>query len=150
MNALTELKRGALTKTQQDTFSAALIDEILNGNANPLEVELYLKSMEKVIETVRKNPYVKDAILNEAVKYGEKTFEHLGCKITVTGKQSFDYSVCGSAKWMQLDEEIKSLTLAKKELEEHLKTIKVPYSTMDGEIINPPSVSRSEFLSIKF
>ena len=150
MNAISELKRGALTKSQQETFAAALIEEILSGNANALEVEVYLKSMEKLIETVRKNPYVKDAVIAEAVKYGEKTFDHLGCKITVTGKQTFDYSSCCSSEWDKLDAEIKSLSARKKELEEHLKTLKVSYSTLEGEIINPPTVSRSEFFTIKF
>lgn len=150
MNAISELKRGALTKAQQESFSAKLIDEILNGDANSLDVNLYLKSMEKVIETVLKNSLVKEAIFSEAAKFGEKTFEHLGCKITMTGKQTFDYATCGSSEWEDLDDKIKSLTVKKKNLEETFKTLKAPMATLEGEIINPPAISRTEFLTIKF
>ena len=53
----------------------------------------------------------------------------------------YDYSVCSDAEWDKLNAQLTDIKVKMKERETFLKTLKEPMSTMDGEIINPPSIT---------
>ena len=66
MNAIAELRRLPETKEQVKSFAYAVINEIMDGNINnPVEIEVRLKMIEESIKIIRKDPRIKNLIINE-------------------------------------------------------------------------------------
>jgi len=65
MNAIAELKRLPETKEQVQSFAYAVINEIMDGDNNPVEVEVRLKMIEESIKIIRKDPRIKNLLVNE-------------------------------------------------------------------------------------
>lgn len=128
-------------------FSDLLKNEILSGDVNPLDVELVLKSMEEVIKTTRADKHVKEAVLQEAAKWSEKTFEYKGISATKSSKTTYDFSGCGDEVYNDLIKQQETLKAQIKAREAMLKTGVNPDT---GETYTPPKASTTEFLTIKF
>lgn len=148
--AISQFSNLPQTKSERESFVQLVVNEILSGSRDPLEVEIYLKNIEETINEIRKNSEVKQLLLSEASKYSAKTFDFNGSKITISQRSSYDYSVCGNSEWESLDSEIKGLTERKKLIEKQLSLMdKSIVDAETGEVINPPLKSVSEFLTIK-
>lgn len=116
------------TKGQQDYFIARLVESITEGNEDPLKAWVLLKSMEQVIKKVLADKSVREAALNEADKYGEKTFNFRNARITVKeGRPTYDYSA--SEDWKAAKAEAELANEALKAIEKRLQTAspKAPY-----------------------
>jgi len=140
------------TKAERETFVQMCVAEILEGNRNPLELELMLKNLEETVNAIRKNPDIKSAIQAEAEKYTEKTFKAFGCTITKTNRTTYDFTGCNDSVYNDLKEAETKAKESLKDRENLLKTIKPGTSianTETGEEIFPPATSTSEFLTIK-
>lgn len=59
--------------------SQRLINEVMEGNVNPLEAFVNLKKVEEAIKAVKSE--IEDLALTEAAKH-PKTFDYLGCEVT--------------------------------------------------------------------
>ena len=116
------------TKSQQDHFASLLVGSITGGNEDPLKAWVLLKSMEQVIKKVLADKSVKASALNEADKYGEKTFNFRNARITVKeGRPTYDYSA--SEDWKAAKAEAELANEALKAIEKRLQTAspKAPY-----------------------
>ena len=147
--AIAEFKRMPATKDERKNFVQIAVNEILSGSQNPLEVELMLKSMEMTIEEIRKNKGVKEAVMEEAEKYNEKTFDFMGASITIQNRSTYDYSNDGT--WCGLKEEETQIANRRKARELILKGTMEPLVDEDtGEVTNPPFRTSQQILVIQF
>ena len=137
-------------KRDANRIGAMIIGSILDGDVNPLETEIKLRYIESIIEQVRKNANVKDAVLTEAEKYPEKTFSEYGADITKTRSSRYDYSGCGDSVRDGLANDITALNEKKKEREKMLQGLAESMVIEEtGEIIYPPVKSSSDVLRVK-
>jgi len=123
-------------------FVDKVVSEVEGGLINPLDLVIYLRSIQKSIDGI--NDKVKQMIIDEADKYPQKSFEYKGAMISKEELGTkYDYENCEDMIWGKLDSEIKGLTEKKKERETFLKTIKDPIGYTDTETgetwkVNPP------------
>jgi len=80
--------------------------EVLDGKVDPLEVYAQLKQMKKDLDESLK--VIEEEAREEALKYGEKHFEHKGFKIEVRGG-STRYNFSNIQAWKQKKDELKSI-----------------------------------------
>ena len=145
MNALAELKHLPFTKVEQADYVSQAVDEILSGNIDPLQADIRLKAMAEVITAIREDLRVKNAVIEEAEKYG-KTFSLSGVSITVSKKTEKDYS--------GIDPVLDDLQTQADKLKEMIKARKITISAgvdpSTGETFAPPKTSTTQFLTYKF
>lgn len=148
--AISQFSNLPQTKKEREMFVQLVVNEILSGSRDPLEVEIYLKNIEETINEIRKNSEVKQLLISEASKYNSKTFDFNGSKITISKRSTYDYSTCNSSEWSELDSQIKELKEKQKVIEKQLSIMtKSIVDAETGELINPPVKSTTEFLTIK-
>ena len=140
-----------LNKRDISRIAAKTVLTVINGDANPLEVDIKLRFLAQMIEQVRDNSEMKEAVLNEANKYPEKTFTEHGAEITKCAVGArYDYSKCEYGYYTEVLDEIKKLNEKKKECEKLLQGLTddmVIEAT--GEIIHPPSKTSKEGMRVK-
>ena len=141
-NAISTLKYFNTSKVGINSFVDKVVSEVEGGLINPLDLVIYLRSIEKSVDGI--NGRVKQMILDEADKYSEKTFEYKGALISKEELGvKYDYENCEDLIWNKLDSEIKDLMERKKDREAFLKTIKDSIGYTDTETgetwkVNPP------------
>lgn len=105
-----------------------------------------------MVELVEKDEQIKAAVLREAEKYGAKTFELHGAKVTVkeVGVR-YDFSQCGSTAWQQRKEWVDNHTASLKGIEEWLKKLpeKGGVDPDTGEALFPPVRKSTTSVSIE-
>lgn len=124
------------------TFSHQIIKSVKEGNVNPLEVLVMLRSLEAVSELVRDE--LNEYFVREADKHSEKKFECYGAiieKAEVGTK--YNYLGTGDIEYEMLHSEAETAKRRLKEREEFLKTLKEPMqlvNTDTGETyqVRPP------------
>lgn len=146
MDQLPSTPMGALrfmpsTAQEVGRFAKGIIEAVQNGDANPIEVLVLLRSLEAVSETVRDS--IKGNIENAADKYSEKTFEVFGAKVEKADFGKYDYSGCGDKEWELFNTAEESAASSRKEREAFLRTLKEPMDVLDKETgetwtIRPP------------
>ncbi len=123
MNALNTFNQMPATKEESKEFARQIKDIILSGEVDPLDFAIHLKAIENFIEALKKDNHVKEAILDEAEKHGEKTFTKLNAKITICEagvKYSYedDKHDVLTARKKKIDLEIKAREAYLKQLKE--------------------------------
>lgn len=146
MNELALLATAPISKAAQIALSNGAINEILNGEVDPLKVDLHLKAMEETIKMVRGNNLVKHAVIEEAEKYG-KTHKIDDVSITVSTRTDRDFSQCGDQFYNDAVAEMERLKAVIKAREAMLLTGVNPET---GESYYPPQTKTSTFLTYKF
>ena len=143
MNSLEKLSNGLVTKESKAKFIQECKDEILSGNVNPLQTEVYLKNLADIIKKIREDKEVKDYVMTEAEKNG-KSFDFQGNKIVVSSKRTYNYSKCGHTEYDKL--------IKRKEgIETFLKSMPEGDEVFDkdsGERLSRPTFTTSSFLTI--
>lgn len=121
-----------VTKADRELFVKKTKEVILSGERNPLEFAAYLKSCEMIIDELRKDTEIENAIQSEQAKHGQKSIELFGAKFTLaeTGVK-YDYS--GSSRWVQVTKNIENLNSTKKAIEKMLQSMTEPITTVDEE-----------------
>ena len=149
MNALNVITLMPSTKQQQVDFSTQVINSVINGEFNALELDIHLKLIEDTIKLIRKNNQVKGSVMDECNKYPSKNIELLGAKITVVSKASYDFSE--DAEHNGLNEELIAAKGNIKQREAFLKALtKEVADPQTGELIYPPSKKSTDYLKITF
>ena len=130
-----------LTKSQVIKLFETTKDQIMAGEAEPLKVAIQLKALEDVIKKLRTDIQIKDYTLEEAERYGEKSFDVHGANFQIkeTGVK-YDYSNCNDATLEGLYNKMNDLKKKIKDRENMLKMISEDNQAIstDGEILNPP------------
>jgi len=121
------------TKNEIQSFVDGLVESVMNGDTSPLLINVQLSALEAVVEGVKKNPDFKESVLNEAMRYGTKTFDAYNAQIQVkeTGVKN-DYSLCGHPQYDAICEKIAELTEQKKSFEKYLQSLRAK-----TDFINP-------------
>ena len=130
MNQLPDSAMGALRlmpskAIEVANFSMQIIKAVQNGEANPLEVLIMLRSLEAVSEMVREE--IQDNIINEASKYPEKKFNAFGAIVEKTELGTkYDYLGSGDREYEELHAEAETAKSRLKERETFLRAVKDP------------------------
>ncbi len=115
-----------------DTFSNQVIQAVQNGEVNPLKVRVWLKTMEDIIERVKKE--TADHQLRESEKYPEKAFEYSGAKIEKSELGTkYNYSGSNDPIYNHRKQIADAANEQLKEREEFLKALKEPLILVDDE-----------------
>lgn len=134
------------TKEQRSSFVNDLIEKVKDGTVNPLKVHCQIKAMEEIIKSVNDDPEYKSVVLDEAEKFGKKSFEFGNAKFQVKEVGvKYDFTMCGDPDWEQMNAQQESLKEKKKAKETELKALPaggrsvVNESTGEVYKIFPPS-----------
>jgi len=134
---------------QQINLAMKIKQAVLDGDVNPLELDIRLKAVENVIESVRKDTEIKRLIDDEAVKYG-KTFELCGAEVTQSSRKKYYYESDQIWKGLKSTEQVAAGK--RKAREDFLKAVNNP-ETPDpetGELIGPLGYGETQVSTIKF
>jgi hypothetical protein len=152
-SAISQMTVMPVTPSERKTFIEKVVDEITSGERNPLDFNIILKEMEDTIEAIRKDERVKNAIMIEANKYSEKSFEYKGYKITKSSRSTYDYSTCNDDQWNKLSKEAASIKEKLKARESFLAAIKPDFDSIvngeTGEMLCAPAKTTTDYLTIK-
>ena len=129
------IKFNHTTKEQRSEVVREMMEEILNGRVNPLELHLRLKAAEEVIKALTSMPAYKGILLDEAAKYG-KSFQYQTAKVEVKEVGvKYDFTNCGSSRLADLYKQQAEIDARIKELETYHKAL--PPSGI--EVLDPVS-----------
>jgi hypothetical protein len=120
---LIQLTSKQLSKASLNDWSNEMIKLIEGGDINPLEAHAKAKAIRTALDIVLKS--TEDLAQDEAMKYGAKTFEAFGAKVTLKDGATIP-SYEEDSVWAELKEQLK----AREEL------IKLAFKAKDVEIID--------------
>ena len=137
MNAISYFKQLPETKEQINTFFVQVKESFLNGEENPLKLWVQFKAFETLLKEINKDEKIKDAVLNEAMKYPGTTFEDFNAQIQIKeASPKFDFH--NDTILANLEKQITELTEKKKKREIMLKSLDKPvWDEESGEEIKP-------------
>ena len=123
------------------------VQQVIDGNADPLEVWAQIKGLEKFIDDAKSQ--IEKAALIEAEKYGEKTFEYKGMTFNkIEGRAMYKYDHL--PMWNALKEEMKHIEEKSKSAARN-QQIGVNSVDDDGVVIDPCIITYTKpSLSVKF
>jgi len=131
------------------TLAQSVVQDVRDGNIDSVQAFIYaskgLEFFKGVVDNVR--PIVAG---KQIQKGGIKLYDTEIIEKKNPDKYSFE--VCNDFEWDTLNALLAETKLKIAEREKFLKTLKEPMSTMEGEIINPPSItygSQNVGLSLK-
>jgi hypothetical protein len=127
------------SKEEVKSFVEKAKEEILSGNESALKIECQLKAFEEVIKQLRSDNDIKYAVLDEAERYGTKTFEEYGAKITIRDGGRYNYNNCEDSVYQDLIEQQNEIKEKIKKRTEFLKTVpeEGTVNPDTGEFIKP-------------
>lgn len=145
MNNLPERATGviqqfATSRAGIDIFSDQVIEDVQGGFISALQVRIWCKSMEMLIERINKETAKNQ--LTESEKYAENKFEYAGASVEKADFGKYDYAQSQDPEWELYDSEEKKFAELRKGREAFLRTMQKPQGiiTDDGEAktIFPP------------
>lgn len=142
------------TKEDRKEFVSTIVNQVQNGNVDPLKLHLQLKSMEDIIKGFNADEQYKSLLLDAAEKHG-KAFDYQSAKFQIkeTGTK-YDYSQCNDSQLAELEEMKAKLEEQIKKHQTFLKTLPLSGKTIlneeTGEAVTmyPPSKSSTTGLAI--
>jgi hypothetical protein len=130
------------TKSGITTFASQVINEVENGNLDPLRVRLLCDTVEQIADKIK--TATKSHQVNAATKYGERPFSFMGAEFHYTPtKTEYDYKACGDPEFDMLNAQKDMIEARIKQRQEWLKTMGNPETVVNkvtGEIVDiyPP------------
>jgi len=123
------------SKDQVELFIKGATEQILNGQVDPLEAAVYLKTMEDVLKGIRDNKEIKEMIRFEVIEKGGEI--NLGnAKIKNIDRPNWDYSK--DTHWNDLKNKIELLNEHRKNREKMLQILEKEVADPEtGEMIFP-------------
>ena len=140
------------SKVEKDIIALDTITDILDGNTNPLVALAQLKHLEELIDTIKNDPNVQEAIHNELNKYGRDEMPTiLGYKISRAERKSYDYTDCGDVYLSDMKLQAKKISDIVKMREKFLSSLqqKVFDSENGGFEIMPPVVKYTTYFKLQ-
>jgi hypothetical protein len=129
---------------KKEVVKLALKEQILNGYLNPLEFYRQAKIAAECIDDLKKDPEVFEMAMTEIAKYGKEKPTVNGAVVTSSQRSVYDYESTGDPVWKELKQKLK-------DREKFLQNI--PSGGVadpeTGEMIMPPTIKISEFITVK-
>lgn len=148
--ALSTLSVLPATREQQHRFANMMVEEIINGDHDPVKVWHQMSIIADTLNEVKDSLTVRQAVANELEKYGKEGASINGCKITLTGRKKWDYSECGHTGYNTMKAQEEKVKSAIKDIEKFLQAMKEPMvDPTSGEIIIPPTFTTTEVITVK-
>ena len=150
-NPLSLITKFPSTKRDREFFIHQVVEEIMNGNHYPLQIEVKLKNLEEIIKGIRTSNTVRNAVLNEASLFPEKTFDKYGARITKSSRREWIYDNCNDSILEDFRIQLNQLQVAIKDRETFLQSLKPGMLAIDeatGEQLHPPAVNEKTILQI--
>lgn len=145
------------SKTEQKEMANAFVSKVTDGNINPIDAVIQMKSLSETINAFLKSEEIKDAVIIECEKYGKGERPCYNGAILQLKETSvnYDFSVCNDPVYSRLIKQRDDINQQCKEREKYLKAISKPKAEIDedsGEvfILNPPSKQSTTSYSITF
>ena len=125
-------------KAFRTDLAQRVVQDVKDGIIDPLEAFIYANKGQEVFDAIVTN--IRPIIAGKQIqKGGIKMYD--AEIIEKKNPDKYDYSVCSDAEWDKLNAQLTDIKAKMKVRETFLKTLKEPMATMDGEIINPPSIT---------
>lgn len=125
-------------KAFRTDLAQRVVQDVKDGIIDPLEAFIYANKGQEVFDAIVTN--VRPIIAGKQIqKGGIKLYD--AEIIEKKNPDKFDYAVCNDSEWDKLNAQLTDIKAKMKVRETFLKTLTEPMSTMDGEIINPPSIT---------
>lgn len=128
-------------------FAEAIVTSVMSGDVDPLDVRSKVDAIEKIIKEIKDDQSFKDAVLDQADTYAEKTFEHNNVKFTKAESAQWDYS--DDEIWQGLKDQEKEIAEQRKSEEEILKALKQP-TEVNGVLRHPPFRKATTYVRVTF
>ena len=144
---------GKVAKQQLESQLRAMY---LSGDFDPLDIEIKVKGVSDAIEAVRKDPEVRDAVMDALSMYNEKTIELNGAQVQKKNTAAkYDFLACQDPVWESLNAQLDTLKQQIKDREGFLKSLKkmeviVDQDTGEAVEVQPPIKTQGETLAITF
>ncbi len=130
-----------------ELFANAIVEGIMSGDVDPLEVRARIDAIEKIIKAVKANEQFKDVVLDAADLQPEKSFEISGIKFTKADTVKYFYS--HDAVWLKHKADEDAAAALRKGREAILKALKEP-TVIDGVECLPPDKHRTTGVRVTF
>ena len=122
------------TKEARAAFVNEIIDQVHEGQADPIKVHLQLKCAEDIIKQITGNETFRKDLIDACDNQGGKSFTFQNAKFEKKEVGvKYDYSQCNDAKLAELEAEMAQLSEAVKARQELLKT-----APQSGLIVTDP------------
>ena len=91
-----------MTQDEKEQLTA-VVESVEDGHTDAIDAYHHLTQLSKLAKECADQ--IRDQAITEAEKYGEKTFERQGLKVTVnSGRKSFDFKGCPS--WIEVKDKL--------------------------------------------
>lgn len=125
-------------KAFRTDLAQRVVQDVKDGIIDPLEAFIYANKGQEVFDAIVTN--IRPIIAGKQIqKGGIKMYDAEIIEKKNPDKYSFD--VCNDSEWDKLNAQLTDIKAKMKERETFLKTLKEPMATLEGEIINPPSIT---------
>lgn len=125
-------------KAYRNDLAQSIVQSVKDGEAEATEVFIYANKATEVFDAIIAN--VRPIIAGKQIqKGGIKLYD--AEIIEKKNPDKYDFSVCSDSTWDNLNAQLTDIKAKMKERETFLKALKEPISTLEGEIINPPSIT---------
>lgn len=151
--ALGTLKLMPSNLEQVSRFSKQLVQSVMDGETNPLQLLVMLRALEKTSEVVI--DCIRENINSEASKFSEREINMFGATLEKSEVGTkYDYASTGDIEWEQRDALVNAATNLRKEREAFLRALKEPMTVVNeetGEVtqIRPPLKRSTTFVKVK-
>lgn len=130
-----------------ELFANAIVDGLMTGDVDPLEIRAKIDAIEKIIKAVKDNEQFRDVVLDAADQYPEKSFEVNGIKFTKAESARYDYAE--DREWRSWKEDEAECSQKRKAREDVLKALKEP-TEINGVMCYPPIKHSSTGVRVSF
>ena len=125
-------------KATRTDLSQWVIREVKDGQIDATEAFIYANKASEYFDAIVTN--LRPIIASKQIqKGGLKLYD--AEIIEKKNPDKYDFSVCSDSTWDSLNAQLTDIKAKMKERETFLKALKEPISTLEGEIINPPSIT---------
>ena len=143
------------TKQQRKVFVQNVLDQIRDGNTDPIKVHLQLKCAEDIIKQITGNEEFRSELIDACDKQGGKSFTYQNAKFEKKEVGvKYDYSQCNDAKLVELESKIELLSEQLKSRQSLLKTAPASGLTVVDEesgetyTVYPPAKSSTTSIAV--
>lgn len=138
----------ASNKKQREALAQSVVQEVREGTQDPTQVFLFAKKAQDFFKSITDN--VKPFVAGKQIQKGGITL-YEATIIEKKDPDTWDFTVCSDSTYNQMIAEMEALNIKIKVREAFLKALIEPVSTLEGEIINPPTkTSGSQNISVTF